>query len=80
MGNDLVRPLRALKPQDDSIKVMSYLQAQAAGGFLQAPIAHFQTNLFLRKLSGPAIAAIYDSSRPCTGNLQGSRCVVARRC
>ena len=58
MGNDLVRPLRALKPQDDSVKVMFYLQAQAAGGFLQRPVAHFQTNLFLRELSGPAIAAI----------------------
>ncbi len=58
MGNDLVRPLRALKPEDDSVKLMSYLQAQAAGGFLQAPVAHFQTNLFLRELSGPAIAAI----------------------
>jgi FAD/FMN-containing dehydrogenase len=58
MGNDLVRPLRALKPQDDGVKVMSYLQAQAAGGFLQTPVAHFQTNLFLRELSAPAIAAI----------------------
>jgi FAD binding domain/Berberine and berberine like len=58
MGNDLVRPLRALKPEDDSVKLMSYLQAQAAGGFLQAPVAHFQTNLFLREFSGPAIAAI----------------------
>ena len=58
MGNDLIRPLRALRPHDDSIKVMSYLEAQAAGGFLQAPVAHFQTNLFLRELSGAAIAAI----------------------
>jgi hypothetical protein len=58
MGNDLIRPLRALKPQDDSVKVMSYLEAQAAGGFLQAPVAHFQTNLFLLELSGAAIAAI----------------------
>lgn len=57
-GSDLVRTLRALKPQDDSVKVMSYLEAQAAGGFLQAPVAHFQTDLFLRELSGPAIAAI----------------------
>ncbi len=57
-GNDLVRSLRALKPQDDSVKVMSYLEAQAAGGFLQAPVAHFQTDLFLRELSEPAIAAI----------------------
>ena len=55
MGNDLVRSLRALKPQDDSVKVMSYLEAQAAGGFLVTPVAHFQTNLFLRELSGAAI-------------------------
>ena len=57
-GNDLVRPLRALKPQDDSVKVMSYLEAQLAGGFLLTPVAHFQTNLFLRELGVPAIAAI----------------------
>jgi hypothetical protein len=58
MGNDLVRPLRTLKPQDDTVKVMSYLEAQSTGGFLLAPVAHFQTNLFLRELSGAAIAAI----------------------
>jgi hypothetical protein len=58
MGIDLLRPLRALKPQDDSVRVMSYLEAQAAGGFLQTPVAHFQTNLALRELSDAAIAAI----------------------
>lgn len=58
MGNDLIKPLRALKPQDDSVKVMSYLEAQAAGGFLLAPVAHFQTNLFLPELTEAAIAAI----------------------
>src|SRR5260370_42008710 len=58
MGNDVVRPLRALKPQVDSVKVMSYLEAQSAGGFLLAPVAHFQTNLFLPELSEAAIAAI----------------------
>jgi hypothetical protein len=58
MATDLVRPLRALKPQDDSVKVMSYLEAQAAGGFLLAPVAEFQTDLILRELSGAAIAAI----------------------
>ena len=35
IGSALVRTLRALKPQDDSVKVMSYLEAQAAGGFLR---------------------------------------------
>ena len=58
MGSDLVRPLRALKPQDDSVKVMPYLQAQTAGGFLLEPVAHFQTNLFLPELDGAAFAAI----------------------
>ena len=58
MGNDLVKPLRALSPEEDSIKVKSYLEAQAGSGFLVAPVAHFQTNLFLRELSAPAIAAI----------------------
>lgn len=57
-GNELVKPLRALKPQDDSVRVMSYLEAQAAGGFLQTPVAHFQTNLFLRELNGAAITSI----------------------
>jgi len=58
MGNDLLRRLRAFKPQDDGVKLMSYLEAQAAGGFLAEPVAHFQTNLVLRELSGAAIAAI----------------------
>ena len=58
MGNDLLKPLRALGPQDDSVRVMPYLEAQAAGGFLAAPIAHFQTDLLLRELSEAAIAAI----------------------
>lgn len=34
------------------------LEAQAAGGFLAAPVAHFQTNLLLRELSGAGTAAI----------------------
>lgn len=58
MGNDLVSPLRALKPQEDSVKLMSYLEAQGAGGFLFSPVAHFQTNLILRELSGAATATI----------------------
>jgi hypothetical protein len=57
-GNDLIRPLRALNPQDDSVKVMSYLEAQAAGGFLLAPVAHFQTNRFLPELNGASVSAI----------------------
>jgi hypothetical protein len=47
----------ALKPQEDNVRVTSYLTAQSAGGFLQAPVAHFQTNKFLPQLS-PTIEAI----------------------
>jgi hypothetical protein len=56
-GNDVLRPLRALKPQEDSVRVMSYLEAQGAA-FLPAPVAHFQTDLFLPELTAGAIAAI----------------------
>jgi Berberine and berberine like len=49
--------LRALKPQEDNVGIKSYLEAQEAG-FLRAPIAHFQTDLFLPELSAAAIAAI----------------------
>ena len=58
MANGVVRSLRGLKLQGDSVKVMSYLEAQAAGGFLLTPVAHFQTNFFLPELSEAAIAAI----------------------
>lgn len=58
MGKDLVGPLRALKPLDDTVKRMSYLEAQAAGGFLLTPVAHFQSNLILPELSAAVIAAI----------------------
>jgi hypothetical protein len=53
-----IAAIHALKPQDDTVKVMSYLEAQSAGGFLQAPVAHFQTNFSLRELSEAAITAI----------------------
>ena len=58
IGIDLIRPLRSLNPQDNNVRVQSYLEAQAAGGFLLSPVAHFQTNVFLRELKEPAITAI----------------------
>jgi hypothetical protein len=56
-ANELLKPFRALKPQEDSVSVKSYLESQTAG-FLRAPVAHFQTDLFLPELSEPTIAAI----------------------
>ena len=57
-GNDLLRPLRALKPEDDKVKVMPYLEAQSGAGFSSRAIAHFQTDLFLPELTAAAIAKI----------------------
>jgi berberine-like enzyme len=59
-GNPLLRPLREpIKPQDDTIKVMSYLEAQATE-FPQPPkpSPYFATSVFLRELNEAAIAAI----------------------
>jgi len=56
-GNEFLKPLRALKPQEDNVRVKPYLESQTAG-FLRAPVAHFQTDLFLPELSAPAISAI----------------------
>jgi FAD/FMN-containing dehydrogenase len=57
-GNDLLRPLRSpLKPEHDEVKVISYFDAQAAG-FRPAPFAHFQSNVFLPKMSEAAVEVI----------------------
>jgi FAD/FMN-containing dehydrogenase len=58
LQNDLLKPLRvSLKPQEDNVRVMSYLEAQGAA-FRPAPFAHFETNLFLPEISAAAVAAI----------------------
>jgi hypothetical protein len=56
-GDDLLRPLRALNPQQDSVRVASYLQTNATVN-PAAPVAHFQTNLFLSDLDAAAIETI----------------------
>jgi len=63
LGNDLLRPLRTpLKPQVDSVKVMSYLEAQSTE-FSGPPNAFFATDLFLPELNEAAIAAIISASQ-----------------
>ena len=63
LGNDLLTPLRApIKPQADSVKVMSYLEDQSTG-FSGPPNAFFATDLFLPELSEPAIAAIASATQ-----------------
>jgi hypothetical protein len=60
VGNQLLRSLRApIKPQDDTIKMMSYLEAQTTE-FPQPPkpSPYFATSVFLPELNEAAIAAI----------------------
>jgi hypothetical protein len=66
-GNELLRPLRALKPQEDNVRLMSYLEAQSAA-FLPAPVAHFQTDLFLPELSSGAIEALTTATKDAQPN------------
>ena len=56
-GMSLLKPLRALEPEEDKIRVASYLETQATIN-PYAPVAHFQTNLFLPKLTSSAIAIL----------------------
>jgi hypothetical protein len=56
-GNELLAPLRALRPREDKIAVKSYLEMQSTIN-PYAPVAHFQTNLILPELSPGAIAQI----------------------
>jgi hypothetical protein len=67
-GDDLLRPLRALKPREDKVEVMSYLEAQSGAGFLGAPIAHFQTDLFLPELGAAAISTITAATKDAAAN------------
>jgi FAD/FMN-containing dehydrogenase len=67
MANDQLEALRKLRPRVDEIKVMPYLEAQSSGGFLLAPVAHFQTNLVVSRLDtavAGAIAAAIENAPP----------------
>ena len=66
-GNEVLKPLRALRPQQDNIKVASYLETQSTINPYTAA-AHFQTNLFLPELSPAAIATITDATKNATSN------------
>jgi hypothetical protein len=60
VGNQLLKSLREpIKPEQDAVQVMSYLEAQATE-FPQPskPLPYFETSLFLPELNEPAIAAI----------------------
>ena len=60
VGNRLLASLRSLKPQQDSVRAMSYLELNATNP--AAPAADFQTNVFLPDLSAAAIEAIATAS------------------
>ena len=66
-GYILLKPLRALKPQEDNFRVASYLETQRTINPYM-PVAHFQTNLILAELSGAAITAITSAANNAPAN------------
>jgi hypothetical protein len=60
VGNQLLRALREpIKPEDDTVKVMSYLEAQVTEFPQPAkPLPYFATSVFLPDLNEAAIASI----------------------
>jgi len=55
VGSDLLRPLRALKPQVDTVQPTTYLEAQRNSW---KPTQYFVANVFLPELGEAVIAAI----------------------
>jgi FAD/FMN-containing dehydrogenase len=66
-GNDLLAPLRALKPQEDTVRVTSYLDVQLNIN-PAAPVAHFQTDVVVPKLNPAAIATLAEAANEAPPN------------
>jgi hypothetical protein len=66
-GTELLKPLRALKPQADTMRIASYLETQQTIN-PYTPAAHFQTNLFLPELTSAAIATIATATKDAPPN------------
>jgi len=66
-GNKLLAPLRALTTTEDKIRVAPYFEVNANIN-PAAPVAHFQTNLFLPQLDAAAIATISSATRDAPAN------------
>jgi hypothetical protein len=60
-GNDTLRPLRGLKPQEDTVRVASYLETQRTINPYSA-VAHFQTDLVLPELSESVITTLTNAA------------------
>jgi hypothetical protein len=65
LGDQLLKSLREpIKPHDDTVKVMSYLESQVTGFPKPSkPIPYFVTSLFLPELNEGAVAAITASTQ-----------------
>lgn len=61
-GRELLRPLQKLKPQDETVRVASYLETQRTINPYSVA-AHFQTNLFLPDLNDTVIATIETATK-----------------
>jgi hypothetical protein len=60
-GNELLRPWRALGPAEEKIRTAPYLEINSTMN-PAAPVAHFQTNVFLRELDATIIGIIANAT------------------
>jgi FAD/FMN-containing dehydrogenase len=67
VGNRLLAPLRALGPREDELRVAPYLEINASIN-PAAPVAHFQSNVFLPELDATAIATIAAAAKDAPPN------------
>jgi len=66
-GDELLKPLRAMAPFEDTIRIQPYLQANATINPASAA-AHFQTNLVVPALTDDVIALITSASSQAPSN------------
>jgi hypothetical protein len=60
-GNELLRPWRALGPAEEKIRTASYLEINSTMN-PAVPVAHFQTNVFVRELDATTIGIIANAA------------------
>ncbi len=66
-GENLLRPLRTLKPIEERVWVAPYLQINSTIN-PAAPVAHFQTNLFVPDLSEAVISTLSTAANDAPSN------------
>ena len=78
-GNDLLRPLRALKPQEDKVRVMSYLEAQSGAGISSSARRAFPNGPVSSGTQRGRDCDDHNGNQRCVTKHQGVHCAALRR-